>query len=221
MITERYRDQYIGEFVIGSTTVKNGVKSQNKEWIPNSISNQHISGRAAVILSGSDKEQFNYKRLAGHKGGIRGTKRLQTYGTDDVWADLQLNFYVSTNGTKLNSIITTDYANDTVVYSDRKRVLAFPGKLFLVPHCPPISDPALALYLASFDQHREIFVLGHAGPDANYRKSWRTDVQCLMQIYDKTQFYFIGAESGMPSIWRQCRNFAALGVRDFVSLCDI
>ena len=49
---ERYRTEYDGEFVITVNTIKNGEKHQEREWIDNPIENQHISGRAAVLVTG-------------------------------------------------------------------------------------------------------------------------------------------------------------------------
>ena len=55
MIQTRYRSDYTGEFVVTRTRMANGRGQQSREWIPNSIDNQHISGRAAVIGSAVDR----------------------------------------------------------------------------------------------------------------------------------------------------------------------
>jgi hypothetical protein len=80
MIREQYRSDYEGEFVITESRWSGGKKTQNREWVPNPIKNQHISGRAACIASDVDKERFDYTRLQRHKGGLLGSKKLQTYG---------------------------------------------------------------------------------------------------------------------------------------------
>ena len=65
-MSERYRTEYDGEFVIVSNIVKEGKKLQEREWIENPIKNQHISGRAAVIGHGQSRynTKFNGKYLA-------------------------------------------------------------------------------------------------------------------------------------------------------------
>ena len=59
-MSERYRTDYDGEFVITVNTITNGKKVQEREWIANPIENQHISGRAAVIGNGASRYNTNY-----------------------------------------------------------------------------------------------------------------------------------------------------------------
>ena len=74
----RYRTDYAGEFVILESKWAGGKKEETREWIPNPIENHHLSGRAAVIGSNIDKWQFDYTRLQRHRGGLLGSKKLQT-----------------------------------------------------------------------------------------------------------------------------------------------
>lgn len=222
MISRRFRQDYTGEFVVTSTSFRDGEKIQSREWLDNPIVNQHISGRAAVIISDSDRERFDYARLRFHNGGLRGSKKLQTYGTGVTWQHLQLQFYVTTDALNLTMISHAAYNEATVVYTDRKRVLEFPGKFFLVPFCPLVSDPALALYLAAFDGHREIFVLGHAVPDGLYKSDWIDHIREIMQVYSECEFYFVSvSDQALPASWRSCKNFKHITPRKFVSFCDI
>ena len=95
MIESRYRRDYSGEFVITEIRIADGRSQQTREWIPNVIENHHISGRAAVIGSRTDQERFKYQRLQRHRGGLLGKKRLQTYGTGDLWQDMAFDFFVT------------------------------------------------------------------------------------------------------------------------------
>ena len=220
MISQRYRRDYIGEFVVSHTTFRDGVKVQDREWIPNAIENHHVSGRAAVIVGDTDRSRFDYARLQHHRGGLRGSKKLQTYGTDVTWQHLRLDFYVTTDSMTLAMIDNSDYGKDTVVYTDRQRVLEFPQKFFLTPYCPQMADTALALYLAAFDGHREIFVLG-AVEHQDRNLDWQQHVHEVMRCYHTCQFYFVGAEAAMPMSWRSESNFDCMTVRRFVTHCDI
>ena len=76
----RFRVDYAGEFVITGSTWGSGKKTETREWIANPIENQHISGRAACIGSAFDQGTFDYTRLQRHRGGLLGSKKLQTYG---------------------------------------------------------------------------------------------------------------------------------------------
>ena len=74
----RYRTDYAGEFVITETRWAGGRKNETREWIVNPIENHHISGRAACIGTDIDHWRFDYTRLARHRGGLLGSKKLQT-----------------------------------------------------------------------------------------------------------------------------------------------
>ena len=92
MITARFREHYDGEFIITDTTYKGGMKIQNREFVPNSISNQHISGRAAVIGQDETAREDVVRVLENHKGGLLGQKKLQTYGCDGVWRKIPVSY---------------------------------------------------------------------------------------------------------------------------------
>jgi hypothetical protein len=51
MITQRFRKDYTGEFIVINTAWAGGRKRTQREWVPNPIENHHISGRAACIGS--------------------------------------------------------------------------------------------------------------------------------------------------------------------------
>lgn len=221
MIHQRFRQDYAGEFVVLHTTFRGGIKIQQREWIENPIQNQHISGRAAIILSERFRDRFDHRKLEHHRGGLLGSNRLQTYSTGDIWKSMRLDFYVTTDQQQLSDIAGTSYGDDTVVYSDRRGVLAHPGTFFLTPYSVRLSDPAAAMYLACFDQHRELYVLGADRDLQCNQRSWIDDINSVMRCYYDCQFYFVGTESMMPDAWRQQTNFRVLDYRRFVTHCDI
>lgn len=221
MILQRFRQDYAGEFVVLHTTFRDGVKIQQREWIENPIVNQHISGRAAIILSDRFRDRFDHCRLEDHRGGLHGSKRLQTYATGDIWKSMRLDFYITTDQQQLADIADTDYGDNTVVYSDRRGVLSHPGQFFLVPYSVRLSDPAAAMYLACFDQHKELYILGADRDLECQQKSWVDDIASVMRCYYTCQFYFVGTASMMPEVWRQQTNFSVMNYRRFVTHCDI
>jgi len=221
MIQPRYRRDYPGEFIITRTTFRDGRKIQEREWIDNPIINQHISGRAAVIATADDRSQFDHARLQHHRGGLRGSRRLQTYATGEAWQHMRLDFYVTTDAATLETIRGTDYGDNTIVYSNLSNVLQFPGDFFLVPHSPRLHELALPIYLAAFDGHNEIFVLGLDRETKVNDPKWITDIAAVMSVYDSATFYLIGVESNMPDAWRQLRNVKCMPFRKWISYCDI
>ena len=84
MIKPRYRRDYDGEFVIVETIITDNAKKYTREWIPNTVENHHLSGRAAVIGSRESQARFDHRRLQDHRGGLLAKKSLQTYGTADL-----------------------------------------------------------------------------------------------------------------------------------------
>lgn len=221
MILAQYRRDYTGEFVILNTDIRRGIKQQSREWMANPIVNQHVSGRAAVIGSSMDREKFDYTRLRRHRGGLQGKLRLQTYGTGSVWTDMPLDFYCSTDRQILTKIQTMDYCAGTVCYSTARFCMIFPEKFYMIPFQPRISDVAAAIYLAAFDGHREIFMLGYNKDTPNLARNWQQDVVSVMSAYHNHQFVFVGVVSNMPDAWRDQPNAEFWDYRRFITHCDI
>lgn len=221
MLVERYRRDYDGEFVILKTQYRDGKKTQEREWIANPIINQHISGRAACIGSSVDHVRFDYTRLQRHRGGLRASKRLQTYACGDIWQQMRLNFYMTSDQARLAEISDTDYGDDTVCYSNPRGVLAFPGEFFLCPYSPALPDPAMVIYLACFDGHSEVYLLGYTAETAGESRPWVQATAKIMQVYSKVDFYVVCQPTVVPEPWRAFSNCHNLNYRDFISRCDV
>jgi hypothetical protein len=221
MIQPRYRQDYEGEFVVIDSQWKDGKKTQTREWVANPITNQHISGRAACIGSDIDKSTFDYTRLQKHRGGLLGNKKLQTYGVGSIATEMRLDFAVELNPNKLNEIKTTGYQVDNIVYTSPRHCIASPGEFYLIPYNPPILPEAQLLYLAAFDGHHEVFLLGYNNDTPVENPYWTNQITDVINSYKAVIFYLVGVESNMPESWRSCANTKVLTYRDFVSYCDV
>lgn len=221
MIQARFRKDYDGEFVLTKTTFKGGKKTEAREWMPNPIINQHISGRAAVIGSSVDQQQFNYPILQSHRGGLLGSKKLQTYGTGDVWKNMRLDFYVTTNTSIIPEVKDANYNESTPLYTNTSNALKNPGHFYIVPFSPVLDDLALALYLAAFDGHKEIYMLGYTNDTVADNSNWITNVNTVIQTYADVTFYPVGVEPNIPKYWRYHKNVKCLDYRSFVSFADV
>ena len=217
----RYRKDYPGEFVVVESRWTKGRKEQTREWIDNPISNQHISGRAACIISDLDKEFFDYTLLQKHKGGLLGSKKLQTYGIGHVIKEMRLDFAVELQKENLDEIKSTGYQVDNIVYTTARQCLLSPGEFYLIPYNPMLSQEALVLYLAAFDGHKEIFMFGFKSDTEGSNSAWIAQVNSVIQTYSSIDFIAVTAETTTPKCWSENSNFKHMSVRKFISSCDV
>ena len=217
----RYRADYPGEFVVIESRWISGKKEEKREWIPNPIENQHISGRAACIGSTFDQGTFNYTMLQRHRGGLLGSKKLQTYGVGEIAQQMRLDFTVETDTTNLNSILNTKYQETNTVYTTPRNCIAYPGEFYLIPQNPHLLDIAQILYLAAFDGHREIFMLGYNHETVVEHPTWSNQCRTVMDAYPGVVFYMVGESTNMPEVWMEASNGRNLTYREFISYCDV
>jgi hypothetical protein len=219
-MTARYRSEYPGEFVILETRWTGGRKHETREWIPNPIDNQHISGRAACIGTAEDRWRFDYTRLARHRGGLLSSKKLQTYGVGSIALEMRLDFVVETDSGPLSQIKQSTHNQDNVVYTTARNCIANPGDFYLIPNKPRILDMATIIYLAAFDGHKEIFLLGYTQDLSPGRDTWITDISQIFTTYP-VDFYLVGEPTNMPAAWLDCANVRTTNYQDWISYCDV
>jgi len=217
----RYRTDYAGEFVILETRWGAGKKDETREWIPNPIENYHLSGRAACIGSNLDQWQFDYTRLQRHRGGLLGSKKLQTYGTGMIAQQMRLDFAVETNNNNLAAILTTGYQQDNIVYTTARNCIANPGEFYLIPYKPRLIDMTIAVYLAAFDGHQEVFLLGYTDESPGNSLNWQAQLAEVFVAYPGVKFYLVGENTRMPDVWVDCFNTQVMTYLEFISYCDV
>jgi hypothetical protein len=217
----RYRTDYAGEFVILESRWANGKKSETREWIPNPIENQHISGRSVCIGSDLDRWQFDYTCLERHRGGLLGSKKLQTYGIGAIAQEMRLDFTIETRPDNLNKILETDYQKDNIVYTTARNCINHPGEFYLIPYKPRLIDIALTLFLAAFDGHQEIFMLGYTDETNSNSLNWRSQITDVFLAYPGVKFYLVGEDTRMFDEWLNCSNTRSMTYSEFISYCDV
>tara|TARA_R110000796_G_scaffold142786_1_gene259331 strand:- start:175 stop:843 length:669 start_codon:yes stop_codon:yes gene_type:complete len=221
MIREQYRSDYEGEFVITESKWSAGKKSQNREWVENPINNQHISGRAACIVGDVDKERFDYTRLQRHKGGLLSSKKLQTYGTGSITKEMRVDFAVEINRPILQDILDRKYSTDNIVYTTTRNCLVNPGEFYLIPYNTLMAMEALMLWLAAFDGHKEIFMIGYNNLTNGTTSEWMSHVNTVIGVFQSVKFTLVGEETSMPIAWRKNANVDCIDYRSFVTYCDV
>ena len=220
MITERYRQDYDGEFVVTEVKVASGKTTQSREWIPNVLTNRHISGRAAVIGSDIDRKFFEWRRLYRHRGGLLAKKKLQTYGQAEMFEDMAFDFLVCGNAKTAKALRKSPQPVTAAVFTSAAICLAHPGQFYLVPYLPTIDPLAQAIYLAAFDSHQEVFLLGYSPATPSGNCNWQSDVQQVFDAYPNTQFWVVG-RGDMADSWRATSNVEHMSYKKFITYCDV
>lgn len=216
-----YREDYPGEFVIIESKWSGGKKIERREWIENPISNQHLSGRAAVIGSDIDREHFKFTVLEAHRGGLLGSKKLQTYGTAKIAQEMRLDFAVDTDYNNIEPLVTSGYAEKNVVYTTARNCIRSPGEFYLIPQNPHFCTTVLPIYLAAFDGHKEIYMIGYNKEFDGGQNNWIQQVTSIIRAYAGTMFIMVGHGHNMPDEWLSCPNTKTMWHHDFVCYCDV
>ena len=219
---QRYRKDYTGEFVISVSTWSEVMKNQQRQWMANPLENQQISNRAAVIGSRIDAEMFDHTILPRHKGGLLANKALQTYGCHNLWRDMRFDFFVTKLQSELADILAANYTGKTAVHTNSTNCLNWPGSFYLTPYTSSMDEMALAVYLAAFDGHEEVFMLGYNNDTENLTNHWLDDVNTVMATYTSTNFIIVtNNPANIPDMWRNNTNVTTMSHREFINYCDI
>jgi len=216
-----YRQDYPGEFVITNTIWSGGRKQQQREWIPNPIENQHISGRAVCIGGQHDRSLFDYTRLQRHRGGLLGSKKVQTYGIGAVAHDMRLDFATETQAGELTWFIETGYCANSVVYTTARNCMANPGQFYLIPKNPGVLNLLNPVYLAAFDGHQELFLLGYNKDNQVEPDRWVSQLIELARAYSGVKFWLVGEPTNNYSELFDCPNVTAVSYRDWIGYADV
>ena len=162
-IKEIYRSSYAGEHIITELTYEQGQWTPVTEHITNSVFNTHVTSQAVVIGNGESRLGFDLSHIKDHSGGILAANKLQSYGCNALYRDFTPDFLVAVGVDIIDEIAKSGYTQDNIVYANAQYVLKNPGKFYIVPQNPTFDAGALALYLACFDGHTKIFMLGYDG----------------------------------------------------------
>jgi len=242
-IKQLYRSSYAGENIITQLTYQNGEWNPKTEMVPNQVFNTYTTTQALAIGNGESRLQFNLENIANHKGGLFGTNRLQTYGCNALYRDFTPDFLVAVGDDIVKEIAQSNYVNNNIVYTNGQHILEYPGKFYLVPQNPSFDAGALAVYLACFDGHKKIFLMGFDGYDETspinnvYKGTngypvedelqnetfWNLSLNTVINTYPDVEFISVmpTAQWYLDSMFDSKPNFRQIDYRDFVSEADI
>ena len=224
-IKQLYRDNYEGEDVITKLTYVGGKWNEERGWVKNSVTNVHTTSQALVVGGGKSWQEgefiFDLSHVKRHKGGLFGTNRLQTYATNLVYRKFVPDFLIVDDDVA-ETAIQEGAVNDTIVYAHAKKILEFPGRFYLIPQDPNWNAGAVAAYMACFDGHKKIFLLGFDGKQGDdfYYESAMMEV---FQLYPDVEFVRVAPTENyyMPESWKYLANVRQVNYRGFIIESDL
>jgi hypothetical protein len=238
------RSEYIGEEITTRMTWENGQWNPENEFIPNRVSNSQISKRAVVIGNGNSRENYELFLLKNHRAGLLGSLALQTYGCNALYRDFRPTFLIATGPTICAEIANTEnYCAENIVYANAEIVAKHPGKFYLLPQDLHYNAGALAAYMACFDGHETVYLMGFDGTDGNdhghniYRDTngysdetnpqsdrlWIKTLLLIMETYSNVEFVRVQPTPGWqcPEEWLARDNFRQISYKAFVLEADL
>lgn len=234
-IKKIYRNTYAGEEILAQAVFRNGQWEYESEFVPKSISNNQFGKQAIVIGNGTDRAGFDLAHLK--------KKKLQTYGCNALYRDFAPDFLVAVGSGIVDEIQQSGYCDTHVVLANTTEILKYPGKFHLIPQDPNWNAGALAAYLACFDGHAQIYLVGFDGNDTPMFNNnvyagtngyddirfdqkdlfWSLAMVQVFKTYPLVDFVLVNSSGKgyMPDVWKPITNLRRISFRNFVLECDL
>jgi hypothetical protein len=237
-----YRTDYEGEFLVDGFVIENGRRTENRVFIENTIVNNSHTKNACVIGNGLSRQNFPLDKIQNHAGGHLGKKRLQTYGCNAIYRDMQPDFLIAYNPFMVNEIVKSDYTKDHIVLTNVQNIKNHPTSgMHLFPYSLNMCAGALATWLACFDGHKKIYLFAFDNQDGksnnniyagtpNYQPAdhpskshkWEGQMKRIFDTYDDVEFaWVVGGLARFPEEWKYCLNLREIDKRDFQIEADL
>lgn len=243
-ITKQHRTNYTGEAVVTEMVHASQSWKAKEEYIKNQVANNQISNQAVIIGNGMSRLGNNLlPNFKNHRGGLLGSRRLQTYGCNGLYRDFAPDFLICTGKEMAKELSSSGYCNDHIVYAGAASIMEHPGKFYLIPQNPAWNAGAIATYLACFDGHKKVYLYGFDGqaadesinnvyagtnayPTAGSPVSdaiWVTAMTHIMDLYDDVEFVKISSSgnTAVPLEWKNKLNFRQIDYRQFALEVDL
>lgn len=248
-ISKLYRSNYEGEQIVRELILDHGAWNRSDEFVPNNVINLQISNRALVIGNGISRKSLYpkgdlLKLIKNHRGGLMASGAFQTYGCNALYREFKPDFLVANGPGMISEIAMSGYCDANIVYSNSEAVLDYPGKFYLTPQNPHYDSGATAAYLACFDGHKKVYLMGFDGTSgegnnyynayagtSNYPKTSDPSTEAftektmkhVMTAYSDVEFIRVVPTKGyyMPESWKYQINLRQITFRDFVLEVDL
>lgn len=219
-----YRSTYTGENVVTTLSLNNSEWNPETEFIPKGVFNTFATKQALAIGNGSSRNDFPLIHIANHKAGFGGANRLQTYGCNGLYKHFVPDFLIVVGDDTIAEIANTEYTNEHIVYVNSQHLQQHPGKFYMIPQNLPFDAGSLALYMACFDGHKKIYMLGYDSHSEHQMGTfWEKTLLTVMSTYSDVEFIRVMPTSlwSIPAGLESLLNFRQIGFREFVLEADI
>jgi hypothetical protein len=250
-IKKLYRKDYAGEEVNTIGLYKDSTWTYQKSHIANPFNNLPLSDRALVIGNGITQQEFDLKLILENRNSVSESwkmpammpKKFNTYGCNALYRNYKPDFLIANGDQIAAEIAGSGYCRSGVAYAPGYQIQAYPGKFHFVPQDPQWNAGAIATYLAAFDGHKKVFLLGFDGADTDnhfynvyagtpgYPKVnadvledyWIKSMLEVFNAYKETEFIRVArrVNARVPEPWKYCLNFRTIDINRFPIECGL
>jgi hypothetical protein len=245
------RKDYIGEDVNLVGTLKESAWTYETEFVDNPFKNGPMSNHAVVIGNGTSRLGFDLRYIMDYVNHpvdqtwkkARISKKFFTYGCNALHRDFAPDFLVVTGDKMIREVATSPYTKDHIAYANNSAVMEWQGRYHVIPQDPPWNSGTVAAYLAVFDGHKKIFLLGFDNNDTtghNYNvyadtpcypklessvveNFWIESMSVLMTTYPDVEFVRVAPNANFttPEAWKYFVNFRTIDFNRFALEADL
>ncbi len=214
-----------------------------------------LSDHAVVVGNGVTANQFDLTIFLPYRESTpwgettpwitkRQRRNFFTYGCNAIYRNFKLDFITCTGDGIIKEIAeSTRDKSGSLFYANSKYLEKYPGEFNFLPQNPDFNAGAMAAYMAAFDGHQRVFMLGFDGvdtPDNNYnmfagsanypplnypinQDYWVKSLRTVMNVYSDTEFIRVCPTKKFvtPDAWKDCLNYRQIDFRQFVVEADI
>jgi hypothetical protein len=168
---------------------------------------------------------------------------MQTYGCNALYRDHETTFSVANSKDMCEEMVASGYCDNHIVYTNASHLPNYPGKFYLVPQNVIADAGTIATYLACFDGHEKIYLLGfdgwagdgynnnvyagtpgYASTDFTVNDDfWTASMLKVMTTYTEVQFVRVMPTKNWKcaSAWKALPNFRQIDYAEFVNEADL
>jgi hypothetical protein len=238
-----YRANYGGERITTEAALTESEWLYKTEWIPTAVANNQISKIATIIGNGSSRNTFPIKMLMTHLAGRLGAKSMQTYACNAAYRNIDPTFLVAVGNDIVDEIANSGYCNKRIVYANSDKILKYPNKFYLIPQDYVSNAGTVATYLACFDGHEKIYLLGFDNSAGdNYNNNiyagtpgyaellshysddyWVLAMEHVMSTYSEVEFVRVTPTPSYvcPPSWQRLKNFRQISFNQYNIEADL